>query len=170
MREALVKAWIRNHQLISFFALSYVLMFGVLFGYMALAPGQPLRPWSLVWFVSIFSPSISAVAVAAIVSGRPAVGRLFGGFTRWQVGWGWYLAAAFIFLGPLAIALIYGALGNPVTGLRPGVTIPSLLGTVLFTFFSGPVAEEHRRQTCLPDPSSSSAPGSRGCAPASMPR
>jgi uncharacterized protein len=137
-----VKVWIRNHQLLSFFVLSYVIMFGVLFGYMALAPGQPLQPWSLVWFVSIFSPTISAVCVSWVIGGGAEVRRVLAGFTRWKVGLGWYFAAAFLFLGPLVIALIYGLLGNPVTGLRPGVTMPSLLGTVLFTLFSGPIAEE----------------------------
>jgi len=45
-------------------------------------------------------------------------------------------------LGPLAFALVYGALGNPVPGLQPGWTLPLILGQLVFQLFSGPLAEE----------------------------
>ena len=134
--------WVKKHQLVSFFVLSYAIMFGVMFGYIWLQPGQPLRAWSLVWAFGIFSPTISALTISWIIGGSTEVKRLLAGFTRWKVGLQWYLAAAFLLLGPLAIALIYIALGHPAAGLEPGVTIPSLLGIVVFQFFSGPFAEE----------------------------
>jgi hypothetical protein len=52
--------------------------------------------------------------------------RLLSGFTRWKVGFRWYFWAAFLILGPLAITLIYRALGNP--GIVPGETVPSMGG------------------------------------------
>jgi membrane protease YdiL (CAAX protease family) len=137
-----MKTWIGDHQLISFFILAYLIMFVTYFGYIFLQPGQPLEPWSLVWFLGVFSPSISAVVVSWIIGGTAQVKQLLSGLTRWKVGLGWYFAAAFLILGPLAIALVYGLLGNPVTGLRPGVTSSSLLGTIAFQLFSGPIAEE----------------------------
>lgn len=138
----MVKNWIIRHQLISFFVLSYAIMFGVMFGYILLQPGKPLQPWSLVWAFGIFSPSISSLIISWIIGGWVEVKRLLAGFTRWKVGFWWYFAAAFLLLGPMVIALIYIALGHPATGLAPGLTTSSLLGIILFQFFSGPLAEE----------------------------
>jgi uncharacterized protein len=134
--------WIKKHQLLSFFALTYLITYVVDFAFIYLKPAQPLQPWSLVWFVEVFSPSFSALIVTWIIAGKPGVMRLLRGFTRWKVGFFWYFAAAFLILGPLAITLIYKALGNPSAGLEPGQTIFTLLGTVIFTLFSGPIAEE----------------------------
>ena len=137
-----ITAWVKKHQLIAFFTLSYLIMFAVVFSFIFLSPGQPLQPWSLVWFFSIFSPSFSALIVSWIIGGRAEVKRLFSGFTRWKVGAFWYFAAAFLFLGPLVIAFVYMALGNPYSGFAPGVTFSSAGLTILFTLFSGPIAEE----------------------------
>lgn len=141
MKTILVN-WIKKHQLVSFFGISYAIMFGMLFTFIYLNPSKPLQPWSLVWFLSIFSPSISALVVTWIIGGMPEIKRLLSGFTHWKIGFFWYFAAAFLFLGPLVITLIYMALGNPFSGLKPGETILSMLGTILFTLFSGPLAEE----------------------------
>ena len=137
-----MRDWIRNHQLLAFFGISYAIAFITVFGEILLKPGQPMTPWSLTWFLFVFSPSISAVLVAWASGGLPAVRRVLSGFTRWNVGLRWYLAAAFMLLSPLAIALIYISLGNPAAGLQPGMTIPLLLGQVFFQFFSGPFSEE----------------------------
>jgi membrane protease YdiL (CAAX protease family) len=140
--ESVMKTWIQKHPLLSFFVLSYAIMFGVLFSYIALQPGQPLRGWSLVWFLSIFSPSLSALIITGIIGGMPEIKHLLAGFTRWRVGFFWYFAAAFLFLAPLVITLIYKAFGNESAGPRSGETTASMLGIILFTLFSGPVAEE----------------------------
>jgi hypothetical protein len=134
--------WIRKHQLIAFFVLTFLIVFGVTFGYIYLNPSQPMGRWSLVWFFSIFSPSLSALIIAGIIGGLTEIKRLLAGFTRWNVGFRWYFWAAFLILGPLAITLIYKALGNTGPGLTPGETIPTMLGTIVFQFFSGPLAEE----------------------------
>ncbi len=141
MISALVN-WIKKHQLVSFFVLSYLITFVVDFGFIYLKPSTPLQPWSLVWFLGIFSPSFSALIIAGVIGGMPEIKRLLSGFTRWKVGFFWYFAAAFLFLGPLVISLIYKALGNPSLGLKPGETLFSMTGTVIFTLFSGPIAEE----------------------------
>ena len=132
------KAWIGRHQLITFFVVTYGLMFGVTFAYLS---GLPL-PYPLVWFLGIFSPTLTALLISALCGGWPAVKALLLGFTRCKVGARWYLAALFLVLFPLAIALVYSTLGNPVQGLAPGVTASVLLGQFVFTLFSGPLAEE----------------------------
>jgi membrane protease YdiL (CAAX protease family) len=135
-------SWIRTHQLISFFILTFAMMYGVGFSYIYLYPSQPVQAWSPFWFFQIFSPTFGALIVAAISGGKAQVKHLLSGLIRWKVSFRWYFAAAFLFLGPLAITLIYKALGNPSAGLRPGETISSMAGIILFTVFSGPVAEE----------------------------
>ena len=141
MKTTLVN-WIKRHQLISFFSIAYAIMFGVIFTSIYLEPGQPMQPWSLVWFLSAFSPTISALIVSWIIGGMPEVKHLLSGFARWKVGLRWYLAAAYLFLGPLAFALVYIALGNPISGMKPGMTTAALLSQIIFTLFSGPIAEE----------------------------
>ena len=141
MKTALI-AWIKKHQLISFFVLTYLITFKVQFLFAFLQPSKPMQNWSLVWFFSVFSPSISALIIAAVIGGRSEVKRLLSGFTRWKVGLRWYFAAAFLFIGPLLITLIYMALGNSNPVSLAGITLISFLGQVVFNFFSGPFSEE----------------------------
>jgi uncharacterized protein len=132
------KNWVSKHQLLSFFLLSYAITFGVTFASIwFLIPFQPF-----IWFLAIFSPTISASIISAGVGGMPAVRRLFQGFTRWKVEGKWYLGALFLFLFPLIVGLVYLALGNPAPGLRPGTTIAAMISQLIFTLFSGPLAEE----------------------------
>lgn len=133
-----VRLWISEHQLLSFFGMAYALMFASTFAYIA---GVPL-PYQLVWFVSIFSPTVAAVSIVFVLGGLPAIWNLVAGFTRWKVGVRWYLAALFLVAAPLAAALIYAVLGNPVKGVAPGVTAWALIGQFVFTMFSGPLSEE----------------------------
>lgn len=137
-----MQTWIRNHPLWSFFSITYMIAFASLFGFIYLNPGQSMKPWSLVWFLNVFSPTIGGVLVSWVIGGLEEVKRLLSGLTRWKVHVKWYLAGAFMILGPLAIALVYIALGNPPAGLRPGVTLPALLGIVFYQLFSGPISEE----------------------------
>ncbi len=137
-----MRNWIRKYQLLSYFFITYLIMFGAYFGFIFTHPGEPNRAYSLVWFLGAFSPTIGAIIVSWVIGGFAEVKHLLSGFTRWKVNFFWYLAAAFLFLGPFAIAIGYGLLGNPVTGLQEGITIPMLLSQVFFQVFSGPVSEE----------------------------
>ena len=137
-----MKTWIQKNQLISFFVLTYAIAFGTTFASLYFQAQQTARPWSLDWFLNAFSPSISALIISWVIGGWREVRHLLSGFTRWKVGLRWYLAAAYLFLGPLAFALLYIVLGYPASGLKPGVTASILLGQVVFTLFSGPLAEE----------------------------
>ncbi len=119
-----MKTLIRKHALITFFVLSYVLMYGAYFVHVWLNPGEPVPLWSPVWFVGVFSPTISAVFVAWVIGGLGEVRRLFGGFTRWKVGWFWYLAATFLLWAPFVIAIVYIALGNQPAGTQGRLDSP----------------------------------------------
>lgn len=133
--------WIRQHQLISFFVLTYAIMYGVLFT-VAFVDSSWFQPWSLAWFLSVFSPTWAALILSYVIGGWDEVKHLLSGYLRWKVGLRWYLATLFLFLGPLAIGLIYIALGNPYPGLNPELTLLGVAGQLFFNIFSGPVAEE----------------------------
>jgi uncharacterized protein len=135
---SIIRSWVNQHQLLSFFVLSYVIMFASVFGSMWFKVSY----YGPLWFFSIFSPTISALVVSGITGGPPAVKKLLHGYIRWNVSWRWYLAALTLLLFPLTIGLIYQASGYPSQGLVPGTTVPTLLGLFVFTFFSGPFAEE----------------------------
>ena len=137
-----MKTWIQKHALISFFLLTYAIAFGTTFAFIALNPGQPGGRWSLDWFLNAFSPTISALILSWILGGWSEVKHLLSGFTRWKVGLFWYFAAAFLFLGPLAFALVYRALGNESPGIQPGTTLAFISGQLFFNLFSGPLSEE----------------------------
>jgi membrane protease YdiL (CAAX protease family) len=130
--------WIAKHQLLTFFVMSYAISYGAIYTSLWLH----IPYFGIVWFLSVFSPTISALILSAVCGGIPAVKQLLQGYTRWKVGIQWYLGAVSLLLLPLAVALIYQALGNEAPGLAVGVTAASLLGQLVFTFFSGPFAEE----------------------------
>jgi membrane protease YdiL (CAAX protease family) len=133
---------IERYSLIAYVCLAYLITYAAQFGFLYFNPAAPLRPWSLIWGLGVFGPSLSALLVGWLIGGAPEVKRLLSGFARWKVGFGWYFAAAFLFLAPLAITLVYGVLGQPSPGPKPGETLASLAGIVLFTLFSGPLSEE----------------------------
>ncbi len=137
-----MRGWIRNHQLVSFFVVTYAIAFITGFGDIYLNPGNTMAKWSMIWFLNVFSPTIAAVLVSWVVGGLPQIKRLLSGFLRWNVGARWYFAASCMLLIPLIVALVYIALGNPPTGLRAGWTIPMVLGQAFFQLFSGPASEE----------------------------
>jgi membrane protease YdiL (CAAX protease family) len=137
-----MKRWVQNHQLLSFFTLSYAIPFTSIFLTIYLVPGQTDVRWTPGWFFSAFSPTFSALIVSWVIGGWDEVKRLLSGFTRWKVGLRWYLAAAYLFLGPLFFALVYITLGNLVKGIAPGVTLSAILAQIVFNLFSGPLSEE----------------------------
>jgi uncharacterized protein len=99
-------------------------------------------PQAILWFFQIFSPTLSAAIVTLFIGGWKDLKKLFSGFAHWRVrGW-WYLAAFSLALFPLLFALVYHLLGFSSPGLEPGMTIPVLLANLVFTLFSGPIAEE----------------------------
>ena len=130
--------WVRRNPLVSFFVLAYAICALMFFSYVAF----PALPYAPVWLLGIFSPTISALTIAGVIGGVPEVKRLLAGFTRWKIGWRWYLAISMLLLGPLLIAGVYAALGNSPSGPAPGMTFWGLAGALAYTLTAGPLAEE----------------------------
>jgi membrane protease YdiL (CAAX protease family) len=130
--------FIQRHPLLTFFILTYALNFGIQFVHLSVIE----LPRLLVDAIGIFSPTISALVIAAVIGGTGEVGKLLSGFTRWKVNWFWYLAAFSLTGIPLLIAIVYVLLGNSVEGPRPGLTPLFLLGALVANLLRGPLAEE----------------------------
>jgi membrane protease YdiL (CAAX protease family) len=129
---------LRRWPLVSFFVLAYSICAIAFFSSYIV----PLQPFSPVWLIGIFSPTIAGFIMASVMDGWPGVKRLLAGYTRWRIGWKWYLAAASLGIVPFLVALVYIALGNPPTGLKPGITIATYLILLVQTLLAGPLAEE----------------------------
>ena len=129
---------LRGHPVVAFFIISYALMYASYFTYIA-NQEFPLAPF---WFIGVFSPTIAALFLSAILGGRAEVRRLLAGFTRWRIGRIWYVVALSTVLIPLVLGIGYVALGNEFVGPAAGITGPFLLGELFFIFLSGPLSEE----------------------------
>lgn len=92
--------------------------------------------------ISIWSPTISAVILSGLLGGMPAVGKLLRGFTIWRVNYRWYLAALFLFIGPLIFALFYIMLGFEYVGIDPSLTALTAVLALMSTLYLGPLSEE----------------------------
>jgi membrane protease YdiL (CAAX protease family) len=129
---------IKRYPLWAFFILTYALNASVMLIYNNVV-AMPYRTFIVLY---AFTPTVSALLISAIIGGKQEIGKLLSGFTRWKVGWPWYLAAFMLAGIPLLIALIYILLGNPPTGLRPGTTLWVLLGALGLSLLTGPLGEE----------------------------
>lgn len=133
-----MKNWIQQHQLFSFFVLSYAIQFAALYASMWF----DIPFYGFIWFLSVANPTISALLLSAVIGGLPEVKKLLLGFTRWNVGLRWYIAALMLLWLPLIVALVYQASGGNAPGLAAGATVSTLFNQFVFTFFSGPFFEE----------------------------
>jgi len=97
---------------------------------------------AVLWFIMIFSPTISTLLLTYIFRGKEATTNLLKNYMKFNVKWIWYLAAAALLLVPLLISLVLYFLGiGGGSGLDPHLTLASFLAWLIFNFFSGPFAE-----------------------------
>src|SRR4029079_3436247 len=129
---------LRRWPLVSFFVLAYAICAAAFFSSYIV----PLQPFSPVWLIGIFSPTIAGFIMASVMDGWPGVKRLLAGYTRWRIGWKWDLAATSLGLLPFIVALVSIALCTPPTGLKPGITFGTYLILLVQTLLGGPLAEE----------------------------
>jgi uncharacterized protein len=130
---------VQRHPLWVFFLLTYGLNIAITFTQLFILKIPQTKTVAL---LQVFTPTISALILSAIIGGKAQVFKLLSGFTRWKVSPWWYLAAFMMTGFPLLIAIVYILLGNPIRGLEPGATDWTLLSSLGFTLLSGPLAEE----------------------------
>ncbi|HEY4868173.1 MAG TPA: type II CAAX endopeptidase family protein [Candidatus Dormibacteraeota bacterium] len=131
---------IRRHPLISFFviAIAFTWTYDLLFLVAFPVPDVPGRSTP-----RDFGPSVAALVVTAVISGKPGLRRFFQRFRVWRVNPIWYL---FIFVG---VPLIYTAGVVVMPGALASFRIPSPTGLlvlpVLYLYIvvlGGPLFEE----------------------------
>lgn len=140
------KRLFKRFELLSYFILTFALMIGGAVASFFLkisifSPGNPSIIAFLLWFVMVFSPSISAAVITGINYGKQGLKELFSGFIRVKVSWVWYLAAIVLLFGPfIAIMLINCSNGASIFGSSPAAS--TFFAFFIYNFFSGPASEE----------------------------
>jgi uncharacterized protein len=135
----------KRHPLITFFVLAY--------GISWLAA----IPYAFGWFpvpLLTFGPSLAAVIVAALTSGREGLRQLLSRCLRWRVGLGWY-AVALLSPIPLFLAMVYvnvllGAPAPSASDIGAWYSIAVLLLGLLISPFGGAWEELGWRGYALP--------------------
>ncbi|MBY9016115.1 MAG: CPBP family intramembrane metalloprotease [Candidatus Lokiarchaeota archaeon] len=128
----------KKNSLLIFFVLSYLIM---IISVAIIYFGTIVSIDILFFYISIWSPTISAIIIAGITGGWSEIKRLLSGFLKWKVGGFWYLAGFFLMIGPFVFALFYLLLGGEAPG-NPGLTWGLILITVINTLINGPLSEE----------------------------
>src|SRR4051794_16383473 len=110
--------FVRNHPLVSFFTLAFVLAWSVLVPLVLSSYGLVPQPPTALLIAMGYAPTIAAIIVTAIIGGGNEVKALLKRLLIWRVGWKWWGITLFlngaIILGALAL---YGLLGNDVPPL-----------------------------------------------------
>ena len=110
----LVRRTVKQHALILFFLLSYII------SWLIWGLGRRLENDTVLIWLGSFGPAISALVVTAVSEGQDGLSKLLSRLFIWRVGLQWYLIS--LFLVPvvgLAIAIVYVLL-NGLASELPG--------------------------------------------------
>ncbi|MBX3065353.1 MAG: CPBP family intramembrane metalloprotease [Anaerolineae bacterium] len=130
---------VQRHPLWSFFILTYAL--NILVTLIHLYVVQ--LPTPVLIALQAYTPTIGALVCSALIGGWAEIRKLLSGFTRWNIHWGWYIAALSLAWIPLLIAVIYIVLGNAPIGIQAETTPLILLSALISNLvLSGPLGEE----------------------------
>jgi membrane protease YdiL (CAAX protease family) len=127
-----IKAFIKSHPLLSFYALAFAITWGGLImvvGGPSKILGNPdlLGPrFAFVMLAWLAGPSVASILMTCIVNGSKGLRDLFTRMTRWRVGARWYAVA--LLSAPLLVTAILFALS---------LSSPEYLPTILTTSDKG---------------------------------
>ena len=141
------REFIKKNALIFYFLLCYIIMtIAVIIQIIFNVPTFTHVSFNIVgfilWFLQAFSPTISAIIITGIISGKNEIKNLFKGFSRWKVGLIWYFAALLFIIAPLGAGILYVIFGGEAPGIDPNLTVQIFVFLVIFGMFSGPLSEE----------------------------
>jgi membrane protease YdiL (CAAX protease family) len=134
--------FIRNHPLVSFFALAFGLTWAIMIPGVVASYGLIDFPNAVpLLLVMSYGPTIAAIAVSASLGGRAAIKSLLGRLLIWRVGFRWY-AVALLLNGAVVLAAlgVYALLGNalpPFPVLGPGLLLDVVLTFVVVALVNG---------------------------------
>jgi len=95
----------------------------------------------ILWFVYVFSPTISAFLVVALAEGKEGIIKILRGYIRWKVHWAWYFAAIILLLAPLVVGIVFFLVGAP-PGSSVSLTVSNAFYLISFGLVTGPISEE----------------------------
>jgi uncharacterized protein len=125
-----MSALIRRHPLPAFFVLTYA------FSWWPLPFGAFLP----------LGPLLAALAVTAVIDGRPGLRTLRSRLLRWRVGWRWYAIALglplAVVLGAITLNLALGAPASALDDLDPWYVLVLVFAVRLINPLDGPLGEE----------------------------
>jgi len=84
--------WLKEHPIITYFALAYAISWVIVAPLVASAQGfidVPV-PFAL-HYLNDYAPLLATIITTAIASGRDGLRDLFQRMIKWRVGWGWIL-------------------------------------------------------------------------------
>lgn len=123
-----IKAFIKSHPLLSFYALAFAITWGGLImvvGGPSEILGSPEKfntRFPLVLLAWLAGPSVASILMTGLVHGRAGLRDLLTRVTRWRVGARWYAVA--LLTAPLLVTAVLLALS---------LTSPEYLPTILTT-------------------------------------
>jgi membrane protease YdiL (CAAX protease family) len=130
-----IKAFIKGHPLLSFYALAFAITWGGLI----MAVGGPSKilgspdllgtRFAFVMLAWLAGPSVASVLMTGIVYGRKGLRDLFARMTRWRVGARWYVVA--LLTAPLLVTAILFALSLSSPDYLPTILTTSDKGALL---------------------------------------
>jgi membrane protease YdiL (CAAX protease family) len=114
--------WLKRHQLVAFFAITFAITWGGWFLLLALQSGVlPFKLDSeslganLMFRLSGWGPTIAAIVLTALLSGKAGLREFFSRIVRWRVGLQWYAVALFsLVVIALAVMALYTMLIGPL--------------------------------------------------------
>ena len=135
--------WIKGHQIIVFFILTFVITWGL--GALAIfLPGQfrnlfgELTDTNPVYFLAVAAPTISATFVTWVWEGWAGLVALYARLIRWRFGVQWY---ALVLIGIPALGWLVSRLAGPAP-LKDVSTPAVFFALLLNLLISGPLGEE----------------------------
>jgi membrane protease YdiL (CAAX protease family) len=145
--------WVKRHSLAAFFLLTFgysgLLMFPVLASSLGWLPFHIVGlPALLLQLLAVWGPTLSAILLTALISGRAGLRELLSRLIRWRVGVQWYafvlLSWPAIILAALALLVLFGGTVPSTIQLTPWYSLPFafLINFPLFLFVGGPLGEE----------------------------
>lgn len=130
--------FIKKNSLIVFFVMSYLI---TIISIVIINFGTIVSIDLIFFYISIWSPTISAIIIAGIIGGWSEIKQLLSGFLKWKVGAFWYFTGFFLMIGPLVFTLFYLLFGGEAPG-NPGLTGGLIIITLINTIINGPLSEE----------------------------
>jgi membrane protease YdiL (CAAX protease family) len=138
-----LKAWMKQHPLVSFFLLAYAISWVISVPYILGEWGVLHGDFKIVFVVKSFGPMIAAFIMTRLLEGKEGIKNLRGRVRQVKESWKWYLA---VLLGIPALLMI-GVLVQPGTtagfkGLSPVVLAGYPFYFIAVFFGGGPLGEE----------------------------